>query len=231
MFIYERHDFWNGERHQKGLEANVLEYSGFTFCNANLKAQEKEKMSLASGGNDASASLATIGLATLGPSGIIMDTAKAMSILGFSSSTTFEATSMDEINHAFMIKLHLLLRPPKASNNKKGKYNPRAIDSDRQSRKAQMRKLNEALQFLIKKRTKNKATEEWKVNGKRTLAVAMAIQALDEQAAYMKCEVAKEKVLKDREDRVKASKQALALAEELVAAIESIDAENRLTHK
>ena len=47
----------------------------------------------------------------------------------------------------------------------------------------------------------------------------------------MKCEVAKEKVLKDREDRVKASKQALALAEELVAAIESIDAENRLTHK
>ena len=94
-----------------------------------------------------------------------------------------------------------------------------------------MRKLNEALQFLIKKRTKNKATEEWKVNGKRTLAVAMAIQALDEQAAYMKCEVAKERVLKDREDRVKASKQALALAEELVAAIESIDAENRLTHK
>ena len=226
--------FWNGERQQKGLEANVLSYveQGFTFCNANLKAlwsgsltTQKQKMSLAlAGGNDASASLATIGLATLGPSGIVMDTAKAMSILGFSSSTTFEATSMDEINHAFMHKLHILLRPPRASN-KKG--NPRAMAD----RKGQMRKLNEALQFLIKKRTKSKATEDWRQNGKRTLAVAMALQAMDEQAAYLKSEDLKEQVLRDRADKEKASKQALALAEELVAAIESIDAENRLTHK
>ena len=181
-------------------------------------------MSLAlAGGNDASASLATIGLATLGPSGIVMDTAKAMSILGFSSSTTFEATSIDEINHAFMHKLHMLLRPPRASN-KKG--NPRAMAD----RKGQMRKLNEALQFLIKKRTKSKATEDWRQNGKRTLAVAMALQAMDEQAAYLKSEDLKEQVLRDRADKEKASKQALALAEELVAAIESIDAENRLAH-
>ena len=202
-----------------------MKEKGFTFC---LDSENMDPK-LARGEHDASASLATIGLAPLGPSGIIMDTAKAMSILGFSSSTTFEATSMDEINHAFMHKLHLLLRPPRVDGGPKKRANPRAnVMTDR---KMQMRKLNEALQFLIKKRTKSKATEEWKFGSRRTYAVAMAIQALDEQSSYMKSETLKEQVLRERAEREEASKQALALAEELVAAIESIDAENRLTHK
>ena len=202
-----------------------MKKKGFTFCLDSEKMDPK----LARGEHDASASLATIGLAPLGPSGIIMDTAKAMSILGFSSSTTFEATSMDEINHAFMHKLHLLLRPPRVDGGPKKRANPRA--NAMTDRKMQMRKLNEALQFLIKKRTKSKATEEWKFGSRRTYAVAMAIQALDEQSSYMKSETLKEQVLRERAEREEASKQALALAEELVAAIESIDAENRLTHK
>ena len=173
---------------------------------------------------DASASLATIGLAPLGPSGIIMDTAKAMSILGFSSSTTFEATSMEEINRAFLRKLHALLRPIKSQ---KKTNNPRAL----QDRKLQMRKLNEALQFLVKKRTKSKAAMEWKKGGNKTLTVAMAIQSLNEQCELMKCETTREIILKQKAEREDASKQALALAEELVAAIEAIDSENRLTHK
>ena len=179
---------------------------------------------MAHGENQASASLATIGLAPLGPSGIIMDVAKAMSILGFSSSTTFEATSMEEINHAFMKKLHILLKPMRSQ---KKSNNPRAL----QDRKMQMRKLNEALQYLIKKRTKSKAAEEWKFGGKRTKAIALALDCLNEQSAYLKSESTREQVLNERREKEEASAAALALAEELVQAIEAIDSENRLTHK
>ena len=48
-----------------------------------------------------------VGVVGLGPSGIVMDTSKAMAILGFSPSQTFESTTMPEIHRAFMFKMHL----------------------------------------------------------------------------------------------------------------------------
>ena len=37
-----------------------------------------------------------------------MDTSKAMAILGFSPSQTFESTTIQEVNRAFMYKMHIL---------------------------------------------------------------------------------------------------------------------------
>ena len=49
-----------------------------------------------------------VGAAPMGPSGIVMDTSKAMATLGFSPSQTFESTAMSEINRNFMFKMHQL---------------------------------------------------------------------------------------------------------------------------
>ena len=51
------------------------------------------------------------GVAThIGPSGIKMDTSKAMSILGFSSSQTFNTTPMEDLNNAFMFRMEVLMK-------------------------------------------------------------------------------------------------------------------------
>ena len=76
------------------------------------------------------ANVAQYGMHPLGPSGISMDTSKAMAILGFSPSQTFDSTSTDEINKAFMKKLHAFLKPlPKTKNEEKMK---KAEDARRQ---------------------------------------------------------------------------------------------------
>ena len=76
------------------------------------------------------ANLTQYGMHPLGPSGISMDTSKAMAILGFSPSQTFDSTSTDEINKAFMKKLHAFLKPlPKTKNEEKMK---KAEDARRQ---------------------------------------------------------------------------------------------------
>ena len=64
----------------------------------------------------------TFGVAPVaGPSGIQMDTSKAMSILGFSSSQTFESVTMDEIQNAFTYRMNNALK----AQVKKGGYNAR----------------------------------------------------------------------------------------------------------
>ena len=70
------------------------------------------------------------GLHPLGPSGISMDTSKAMATLGFSPSQTFDSTSTEELNKAFMRKLHVFLKPlPKLKDQEKMK---KAEDTRRQ---------------------------------------------------------------------------------------------------
>ena len=73
----------------------------------------------------------------LGPSRIRMDTSQAMAIMGFPSSQAFEHTSISEVESAFMFKVHLL--EVQHVGNK-------------HTKKAEARRLNEALQFLIRKR-------------------------------------------------------------------------------
>ncbi len=71
-------------------------------------------------------------------------------MLGFSSSQTLDALTMDDINAAFMKRM-LLLRPvqvQKTSGMRK------ARTSRYSSRTVQVRRLNEALQYLTKKKVK-----------------------------------------------------------------------------
>ena len=113
------------------------------------------------------------GLVVLGPSGIQMDTPKAMAILGFSSSQTFEATSMEVIKKAYLKRFHEMIRFETKSNRR-----PKEIERRRQ----EMKRINEALQCLIKRRSKCQAMEEWKRGGKHLAHMALALRALDEEA-------------------------------------------------
>ena len=120
------------------------------------------------------------GVQPLGPSGINMDSAKAMAILGFSPSQTFEATETSEINAAFMKKLHANLKPlPKIKNEEKRKK----AQNDRRN---EMVKINEALQYLIRKRTKAKYKNEWKLVEQKTFCVNLALQALDDHTKKLR---------------------------------------------
>ena len=89
----------------------------------------------------------TFGVAQMTKTKIEMDSSKAMSILGFSSSQSFDATAMEDIQKAFLYRMNLIM---KAQSKNKG-YNPRK----QESRRMEIRKLNEALQHLTKKRNKS----------------------------------------------------------------------------
>ena len=53
-----------------------------------------------------------VGAAPMGPSGIVMDTSKAMATLGFSPSQTFESTSMSEIISKLDVLQSLIMNLP-----------------------------------------------------------------------------------------------------------------------
>ena len=156
-----------------------------------------------------------VGVVAMGPSGIVMDTSKAMAILGFTPSQTFESTPLAEMNRSFMYKMHLLQTAGTKAN--KRKTNPRKKDT----RNNEMRKLNEALQYLTRKKTKSKAMQEWKKNSRKANVVLMAIEGLCEVQGVGQIDTAsKEK--RDEEIRKKLqkeqeSKRAQALANELIS--------------
>lgn len=154
----------------------------------------------------------TCGVGVLGPSGIVMDTSKAMAVLGFSPSQTFETTSTEEINRAFMFKMHLIM-----SNSNKKNFNPRM----KESRRLELRKINEALQFLTKKRTKNESIDEWKKGGRKSNIIAKAISALTiEDGSIISINAYREKLFEAQMLKEMESKRARALADELMANLE-----------
>ena len=80
-----------------------------------------------------------------------------------------------------------------------------------------MRKINEALQYLTKKRTKSKAIHDWNFKGKKGIVITSVMNALapDERRMYMRSEAYRkemELVLKAKEME---SKKAMELAESL----------------
>ena len=83
-----------------------------------------------------------------------------------------------------------------------------------------MKRINEALQCLIKTRGKSKAIEEWKLGGKRSLHITMALDAMDEQAQQALNFDVKEEREKYEKMKELESKRAQELAEEIVASIE-----------
>ena len=83
-------------------------------------------------------------------------------LLGFPSSQTFESTSLAEIKKNFLYKKDMLTRISKTG--KASKYSERK----KESRSMELRKLNEAMQFLQKKRGKSeKIHQEWKRDKKQ----------------------------------------------------------------
>jgi hypothetical protein len=86
-----------------------------------------------------------------------MDTSKAMAILGFPSSQGFENTEMVEVQHAFLHKLQKYETISKSGN-------PRSFSSKRD----ELRRMNEAYQYLIRKRRKltgRAMTDNWQLIG------------------------------------------------------------------
>lgn len=112
------------------------------------------------------------------PSGRVkMDTSKAMALLGFSSSKTFEGTDMGEIQTAFMLKLHNLEMKPV------DRRDPRATADKRD----ELRKVNEAFQYLTKKHKRfsgRSMTQNWQAAGGKSKAVhnifSLKSQTLDQ---------------------------------------------------
>jgi hypothetical protein len=105
--------------------------------------------------------MASGGFKPLGPSKIVMDTSKAMAILGFNSSQGFENTEMAEVQSAFMKKLQ------RFEHMAKGSGNPRNITSKRD----ELRRVNEAYQYLIRKRRKltgRAMTDNWQLVGSKS---------------------------------------------------------------
>lgn len=173
-----------------------------------------QPLSLNTGINNLAGSMTT-GFAPLGPSGIIMDTSKAMAMLGFSPSQTFETTSSEEINRAYMFKMHLII-----SNGKRGNFNPR----QKETRRQELRKINEALQFLTKKRTKGVHVDEWKRSGLKCNIVSKALNALtSDDGRLMSVQAYRETLLKAQMAKEKESKRALDLADELAKSLEGGD--------
>jgi hypothetical protein len=156
-----------------------------------------------------------VGVSMLGPSGIVMDTSKAMAILGFSPSQTFDSSSMEEINRAFMYKMHLLQA---GTGNSKKNFNPRK----KETRRSEMRKINEALQFLTRKRSKSVAVVEWQSAGRKGHVVMTAIKALTTDSMFGICKASTNENSAFREAEIRQalfkeqeSKRAQALAAEL----------------
>lgn len=81
-----------------------------------------------------------------GPPRTRMDTSKAMALLGFPSSRTFESTKIAEIQTAFMFRVHTLEHG--LGGGRRGGGDPRAAKGKRD----ELRKVNEAYQFLTRKR-------------------------------------------------------------------------------
>ncbi len=161
------------------------------------------------------ANMMTFGVAPIAAkSGIRMDTSKAMSILGFSSSHTFETTSMEELNSAFLYRMNILMR----SEQKQRGYNARK----QERRRDEIRHLNEALQYLTRKRGKSERTlEEWKARTQRQVMISKTLEALalDETTAWTRTDEQREKAEQKKIQKELESKRALALAEELAGSL------------
>ena len=160
----------------------------------------------------------TFGVGTVKKVKIQMDTSKAMAILGFSSSQTFEATKLEEVEKAFKRKMEVLLKQKK--KKRKNSLNPKA---DEDNLNNQIRNLNEAMQYLSRKRTRShQVVETWHVKGTKTALISMALDAMtvDEKTKLMRQPGYMEKMEKLQKEQEEASKSAVEMAEALIAGID-----------
>lgn len=116
----------------------------------------------------------TGGFRPLGTFKMRMDTSQAMSILGFPSSQAFEHTTLEEIETTFMLRVHALEVATAVNKGKDAKALLRG-------KRDKVRKLNEAYQYLIRKRKKLSGRamfENWQLVGGKSNSAADVISML-----------------------------------------------------
>ncbi len=114
------------------------------------------------------------GTSNAAPLRIRMDGSKAMALLGFSTSRMVEETTMGEIQAAFMLKIHAIENRPAHDSRTK------------QSRRDELRRVNEAYQFLRKKQKSfsgRSMQQNWQVVGGKGKIVNQVIAIKDQAAA------------------------------------------------
>ena len=86
----------------------------------------------------------------------------------------------------------------------------------------EMRRINEALQFLIRKRTKAKHITEWKIGSQKTFCLNLAFQALEDQTSKLRDSAFMKEMQKNKLEREKESDKAQRMAEEIASNLDGL---------
>ena len=120
-----------------------------------------------------------------------MDTSKAMATLGFSTSRLLEDTSMGEIQTSFMFRVHAIEMQP--AHDAKAK----------QSKRDQLRRLNEAYQYLRRKQkafSGRSMAQNWQVAGGKGKMVQQVLTLKTEEAKTPFHELLASKKIEEEEE-------------------------------
>ena len=90
------------------------------------------------------------------------------------------------------------------------------------SQRNEMRRINEALQFLIRKRTKAKHITEWKIGSQKTFCLNLAFQALEDQTSKIRDSAFMKEMQKTKLEREKESDKAQRMAEEIASNLDGL---------
>ena len=90
------------------------------------------------------------------------------------------------------------------------------------SQRNEMRRINEALQFLIRKRTKAKHITEWKIGSQKTFCLNLAFQALEDQTSKLRDSAFMKEMQKTKLEREKESDKAQKMAEEIASNLDGL---------
>ena len=85
-----------------------------------------------------------------------------------------------------------------------------------------MRRINEALQFLIRKRTKSKHINEWKIGSQKGFCLNLAFQALEDQTSKLRDSAFMQEMQKSKLEREKESVRAQKMADEIASNLDGL---------
>ena len=85
-----------------------------------------------------------------------------------------------------------------------------------------MRRINEALQFLIRKRTKAKHINEWKIGSQKTFCLNLAFQALEDQTSKLRDSAFMKEIQQSKIEREKESDKAQKMAEQIASNLDGL---------
>ena len=85
-----------------------------------------------------------------------------------------------------------------------------------------MRRINEALQFLIRKRTKAKHITEWKIGSQKGFCLNLAFQALEDQTSKLRDSDFMIEMQKSKIEKEKQSEKVQKMADEIASNIDGL---------